>query len=198
MAMTHAQAALQAATDAVVDLIDVGAGANGTLEILDGATVLTEHDLTEPAFGAAAADGTATAAAIANAVAGNTGTADAWKIKDEDGDVVVSGAVGMRRAITGVSAGAGGTITLAGDLTAEFPAGTDFTIVDSTGNDGSYTVADVAFGVATVITIEADQTLADGTVDGYAHVGQLGLDNTSIAAGQTVSVSAFTYRTVSQ
>lgn len=194
MALTHSQSAKQAATNAVVDLLDVGAGANGTLEILDGATVLSTHALAEPAFGAAAADGTATADTIGSATAGNTGTADGYKFKDEDGNAIITGTAGMKRSITAVSAGAGGTITLAGDLTAEFPAGTPFTVVGSTGNDGSYTVASVAFGAATVITIEADQTLADATADGYAHVGELGLDNTSIASGQTVNVSSATYR----
>lgn len=91
MAVTHAQAAKQAATNAVVDLIDVGAGSNGTLEILDGASVLVEFDLDEPAFGAADANGVATAAAIAPAAATGAGTADGWRVKDKDGDVIFSG-----------------------------------------------------------------------------------------------------------
>lgn len=92
MPITHAQAAKQAATNAVVDLVDVGAGANGTLEILDGAAVLVACPMSEPAFGAAAADGTATANAITATAATGAGTADGWQVKDEDGNVIFSGA----------------------------------------------------------------------------------------------------------
>jgi len=195
MAVTHVQAALQAATDAVVDLIDVGAGSNGTLEILDDTTVLTSHALAATAFGAAAASGVATAAAIGDATAGNTGTADKWKVKDADGDELFAGAAGIKRSITAVGTGAGGSFGVAGDHTAEFAAGTEFTVTGSTGNDGTYTVASVSeSGGTTTIVVEADQTVSNATVDGSVHVGQLGLDNTSITSGQSVSVSAFTYK----
>jgi hypothetical protein len=195
MAITHSQAAKQAATNAVVDLIDVGAGSNGTMEILDGATVLSVHNLTEPAFGAANASGVATAATIADDASANAdGTADGWRLKDEDGAVILTGQAGQKRAITAVSTGSD-TVTIAGDHTTEFAAGTDFNITGSTGNDGGYTVASVALdGGNTVITVEADQAIANATADGYVHVGELGLDNTSILTGQTVSVSALTYQ----
>jgi hypothetical protein len=91
--------------------------------------------------------------------------------------------------------GAGGTVTIDGDHTTEFAAGVDFNAVGSTGNDGGYTVAAVELaGGDTVITVEADQTIADATADGQIHRGELGLDNDSIATGQTVSITSFSYR----
>jgi hypothetical protein len=95
MAISHSLAVAQAATNAVVDLIDGGAGDNGTLEILDGATVLVTIDLEVPAFGAA--DGSADAALELgtglSAVAGETGVADGFKFKDKAGTEILRGVV---------------------------------------------------------------------------------------------------------
>jgi len=192
MAITHSTAVRNAATDAVVDLIDVGGA--GTLEILDDAVVLAILTFSATAFGASAA-GVATAAAITpDASANATGTADKFKIKDGNSLEIMNGQVGQKRAIADIADGAGGIVDVVGDHTAEFAAGTDFTIVGSTGNDGSYTVASVNFDDPnTAITIEADQTLPSAVVDGYVHVGQIGLDNTSIAETQNVAVSSLTY-----
>lgn len=193
--ITHAQSALQASTDAVVDLLDAGAGANATLEILDDTTVLSTHDMDDPAFGAAAATGIATAGTIADDTSADaTGTADGWRCKDTDGNTIMTGQAGQKRNIVAVD-DTEGQFSISGDHTTEFAAGTDFNVVGSTGNDGGYTVASVEYtGGATVITVEADQTVPDATVDGQIHKGELGLDNASIAAGQTVSVSSFTYK----
>lgn len=93
------------ATDAVVDSIDVGAGANGTLEIRSGAPPATANDvdtgtlivtinLSATAYGASAS-GTAALAGTplsANAVA--SATAGHFRVKDADGDVVFQGTVG--------------------------------------------------------------------------------------------------------
>lgn len=88
MAITHAQAAKQAATDAVTALLD-----GGSLEILATATVLAVLPLSATAFGAADATGEATAATItADESANATGTANAWQAKDSSGNVVMSGA----------------------------------------------------------------------------------------------------------
>lgn len=196
MALTHAVAAQNAAADAVTALLDAGVGANATLEILDGATVLSAHNMSNPAFGAAAA-GVATADSIANATAGNSGTADGWRAKDTDGGVILSGAAGQKWAIVAVATGAGGRFEVAGDHSAEFAAGTDFTVTGSTGNDGYYTVAAVAYNGTsgqTEIDVEADQTVASAVADGHLHVGECGLDNSSITADQTVSISSFTYK----
>lgn len=199
MAVTHSTAAKNAAADAIVDLVDAGSGA-GYIEILDGATLLATLVCSDPAFGAAAA-GVATADTITDeASADDTGTADVWKLYDSDDTLIVSGTVGQKRAITGtVVDGAGGSVQVSGDHTGEFAAGTDFTIVGSSSNDGSYTVASVSeSGGTTTIVIEADQTLADTTADGDVHVGEIGMDNTSIAVTQTVSLSSFTYAALRQ
>lgn len=195
--ITHEQAVKQAATDAVVDRVDLGGGANGTFEILAADnTVLSSHAMANPAFGAAASTGLATAGAIADDPSANaTGTAAKWRIKDTAGTVVMTGQAGLKRSIVAVATGAGGTVSIAGDHTAEFAAGTDFNITGSTGNDGGYTVASVTYtGGNTVITVEKDQTISNATADGKVHVGEFGLDNTSIAATQQVVVSSFAYK----
>lgn len=189
---THSTAARNAATNAVVDLIDAGAGANGTLVILDGGSPLATHNFAATAFGDSSG-GTATANTIADATASDTGTADVWQAKDGDGTLIVSGVVGMKRAIAAVATGAGGTFSVATDLTAEFAAGTKFTVTGSSNNNGTWHVHSVTYSAPnTVITVEADETVG-ATADGYAAVGQIGLDNTSIADGQTVTVSSLTY-----
>jgi len=85
--MQHAQAAKQAATDAVTALLD-----GGSLEILDGVTVLAVLPLSATAFGAADSNGLATANAItADDSADASGTADGWQAKNSGGTVVMSG-----------------------------------------------------------------------------------------------------------
>ncbi|MGD1852738.1 MAG: hypothetical protein ACFB2W_00665 [Leptolyngbyaceae cyanobacterium] len=93
---THPLVYRQAATNAIADLLDVGAGANATLEIGDSgfATVLITFPLQDPSFGAADGSATATAAGLpisANATA--TGTAAEYRYKDKDGTVGPSGTV---------------------------------------------------------------------------------------------------------
>lgn len=83
---THSTTARNAAADAVVALLN-----GGTLEVIDGSTVLAILTFAATAFGAAD-DGTATAAAIgAEDAALAAGTADAWRAKDSSGTVVMAG-----------------------------------------------------------------------------------------------------------
>lgn len=108
MAITLATAARNAACDAVVDLLDAGAGA-GKLRLKSaGAVVLCEISLADPAFGAAAA-GVASAAGLPKSgtglAAAGTGTAATqFDATDSTNAVVWSGTV------TGV--GGGGDIEL--------------------------------------------------------------------------------------
>lgn len=97
-------AARNAACDAIVDLVDGGAGA-GYIEIRTGAppancaaadsgTLLATLPMSDPAFGAAVA-GVATAAAITSDTnADNSGTAAHFRIKDSDGTVIAQGTAG--------------------------------------------------------------------------------------------------------
>jgi len=101
--------AAKAACDAVVDLLDAGAGA-GKLQIYDGAqpanpdiavttqTKLAELTLSDPAFGAAADDnpgGKATADTITDdSSADATGTAAWFRAVDSDGNAVIDGSAG--------------------------------------------------------------------------------------------------------
>lgn len=102
-------AAAKAACDAIVDLVDGGAGA-GLLRIYDGTrpadpdtavtsqNLLAELTMSDPAFGNAADDdpgGTATANSItADSSADATGTASWFRIVDSNGTAIVDGEVG--------------------------------------------------------------------------------------------------------
>jgi hypothetical protein len=190
MGLTHTEAARNAVTNALVDLFDVGAGANGTIELLDAAVSVVECDLDEPAFGGAAA-GVATAATISEGTAVANGTVDNFKLKDEDGTEVVAGTVGISHAITGVTI-ATHTFEIAADLSAIMTAGTRFRITGSTGNDGWYTVVSATFGATLAIVVV--ETIADATVDGLIHPYDLTIDNPAIVIGQTVRVNSLTYQ----
>lgn len=92
MAITLSTAARNAACDAVVDLIDAGAGA-GILRIRASTTTLCDVTLSDPAFGAAAT-GIATAAGLPlSGAASATGTADNFQVLDSNSNVVFSGTV---------------------------------------------------------------------------------------------------------
>ena len=97
-------AAASAAADAVVDLVDAGAGA-GKLRIysgtppatadaaLSGNTLLAELAMSDPAFGAAS-NGVATANAISNDTAADaTGTATFFRVLDSNNVVIFQGTV---------------------------------------------------------------------------------------------------------
>ena len=91
--VTLSTAARNAMADALVDLVDVGAGSNGTLQIgtTGFATVLVTFDFDATAFGAAAS-GVATAASLPiSATAAATGTAAEYRVRDADGTTVWSG-----------------------------------------------------------------------------------------------------------
>lgn len=200
MSKAHSTAAKNAATNAVVDLIDGGAGSNGTLVLKAGATTISTHNFSNPAFGDAAS-GVATANAIADGTAAADGTVDSWEAKDTDGTVVVSGDAGQKYAIAAVTTGAGGKFEIAGDKSAEFSAGDDINVTGSTGNDGNYTLDTVTYNSGTArteLTVIAAQTVANATVDGSLHKGEVGIDNPTVVTGQTVSISSATYKALRQ
>lgn len=109
MTTSLTNAAAIAACDAIVDLVDAGAGA-GKLKIYSGAVptdadtalgaqvLLATLTFSDPAFGAAADTGgeaTATASAItADASADATGTASFFRVTDSDDVVLWQGSVG--------------------------------------------------------------------------------------------------------
>ena len=98
MALTHITTVRNALADLVVDLIDVGAGANGDLQIGTAAfaAILATIEFQEPAFGAAVG-GTATMAGApledSNATGG--GSAVVFRCRDEDDAEVFQGTVGL-------------------------------------------------------------------------------------------------------
>lgn len=116
MAITHSQAAKQAATDAVVDLVDGGSAA-GYITICDGTDVLATLTCNDPAFGAADANGTATLDVdpAISATASGTGTADNFKVYDSDATLIFSGTVGTSGAdmtVDNTSINSGQTVSL--------------------------------------------------------------------------------------
>jgi hypothetical protein len=106
-------AARNAAADAVVDLIDGGAG-DGTVKIYTGSqpttandtatgSLLATIDFEDPAFGAASS-GVATASDPASVNASGTGTAGWFRVADSTGATVFDGDC--------TATGGGGTMTL--------------------------------------------------------------------------------------
>jgi hypothetical protein len=89
MAVTYAQAALQAATDAVVDLVD-----GGKLRLRDGTTTICDITLGGTAFGAANASGVATASGLPlSGTAGASGDVDNYQVLNSSNALVWSGVV---------------------------------------------------------------------------------------------------------
>ena len=97
MAVTLTTAARNAACNAIVDLIDAGAGA-GTLELLlaNATTEVATLTFSDPAFGNANT-GVATASAITSdtSATGNAAAATVAKFKDSDGTEVLRCSVGI-------------------------------------------------------------------------------------------------------
>ena len=103
MAVTIPAASRQAATDAIVDLVDGGAGA-GTIQLRTGSapdpdvaatgTLLATLTYSDPSFGAADTDGIATANSIADDTSADAnGDAGYFRIEDSDSNCVWQGTV---------------------------------------------------------------------------------------------------------
>ena len=97
MAVTLENATKSAACNAIVDLIDAGAGA-GTLVLYlaNGSTEVATLTFSDPAFGNAS-NGVATASAITSdtSATGNAAAATIAKFLDSDATVVLSCSVGI-------------------------------------------------------------------------------------------------------
>lgn len=133
-----ADAALQAAMDAVVDLIDAGAGA-GTIKIytasqpanadvaISSQTLLATLTFSDPAFGATNSSGVATASAItSDSSADATGTATWARIADSNGNTIFDCDVGTSGAtinLNSVAITTGGTVSIT-SFTMTHPDGT--------------------------------------------------------------------------
>ncbi len=127
--------ARNAMVDAIVDMLDAGAGA-ATIEIRTGAaptnttdadsgTLLATLTCSDPAFGSASS-GTATASAITSDTnVDASGTAAHFRAKDSNGVVILQGSVGTSGAdfnFNTVTFVAGGTAAIS-SLTVTQPAG---------------------------------------------------------------------------
>ena len=118
MAVTYSNATKQARLEAVIAKIDAGAGP-GTLEIgtASMASVLAILTLADPS--GSAVNGTLTFdfdPDISDSSANNTGTAAEARIKDSDGNIIISGLTvgtsGTDIVLDSVSITAGQTVTL--------------------------------------------------------------------------------------
>ena len=124
MAIELPQAVRQGACNNIVDRADAGAGAalvriyesSGTppdVDVAPNGTLLAELTMSDPAFGNAAADGTATASTItADSDANATGTADYFRVVDSDGTTVYQGTVGGPSSGADLELSASAAITL--------------------------------------------------------------------------------------
>lgn len=128
MTLTLQTATRNAACDAIVDLIDGGAGA-GILEIKSAAsTVVGTNEVatltfSDPAFGAASS-GTATASAITDDTSATGGTASDFTVFDSNNTSIFQGSVSTSGAdlnLSSVSIGAGDTVTIT-SFTVTMPA----------------------------------------------------------------------------
>lgn len=123
MGFTLENSVRQDMNDAQVDTLDVGGG-TAIMRICDAALVLSEHNLSNPAFGASV-NGVATANAIAaDAAANNTGTADNCKWYDRAGTLRFTGTVtatggggDIELNSTSITAGVQVSITAGGTIT---------------------------------------------------------------------------------
>jgi predicted ATP-grasp superfamily ATP-dependent carboligase len=94
MSVTHEDNVRNAMANAAVDLIDVGAGANGTLEFQTAANAeVATLGFSATAFGDAAS-GVATANAISDDTDATGGTTTKAVLKDKDGNAVINCSVG--------------------------------------------------------------------------------------------------------
>ena len=188
MSVEHSQAAAQAATNAVVDLVDAG-----DCQLLDGATVLATIALEATAFGAADAAGDAAIeeGAGLSVAAAEPGTVDGFRFRNAATAMVWQGKCGVSHAITGVNTG-NKTFSVATDITSLIAAGEKIRVAGSTGNDGFYTIVSATYSEPnTVITVV--EAVPDATVDGTLHPFAMTIQNTSVNAGQTVSLSGYKY-----
>jgi len=93
MAITLTVAARNAALDGIVDLIDLGTGSAGSVQILDSSnTELATLPLSNPAFGPAN-NGTVLANTVTRDNTVNAGTASIFKVFNTEGQEIFSGTV---------------------------------------------------------------------------------------------------------
>lgn len=95
MAVTHPAAVRNSIADGVVDQLDLGSGnAEGQLILrTSGDVEVATLDMSNPAFGAAAA-GVATAAAISDDPSATGGTTTKFTLEDRDSAIIIEGDVG--------------------------------------------------------------------------------------------------------
>jgi hypothetical protein len=125
MAITHPTTVRNTIVDAIVDLIDAGAGA-GTLVFLTAASAeVATLTFSDPAYGAAAS-GTAQENTITDDTNATGGTITKFEARDSDSNVVFQGTVTVTSGggdieLTSVDIGAGDTVSVS-DLSYTGPA----------------------------------------------------------------------------
>ena len=119
MALTHVTALRNAIADAVDNYLNTtgSTDAGGDLVIKDAAVILSTHAFANPAFGAASSGVITLASVPIDASAGNTGTADAFAIRDRDNADAITGTVtatsgGGDIEVTNTSITSGQTVSL--------------------------------------------------------------------------------------
>lgn len=95
MAVTHPATVRNSIADGVVDQLDLGTGTTEGRLVLNtsGDVEVATLNLSNPAFGAAAA-GVATAAAISDDASATGGTTTKFRLQDRDSGIIIEGSVG--------------------------------------------------------------------------------------------------------
>lgn len=121
--VTHPTTVRNTLADAVVDLIDAGAGAGTLVFQTSGGVEVATLTFSDPAFGAASS-GTATANAITDDSSATGGTTTQFETRDSNSNDVFYGAVGTSGQdinLSSVAIGAGDTVSVT-SLTYSAPA----------------------------------------------------------------------------
>jgi len=130
-----------------------------------GDVIYVQHDVPEWGAGGRVASGTTLSIVVDQDLEYANGSTYEVLVRKKDDKINVRTATSKYNAITGVDQGQK-QFEISDNYANEYIEGDSIKIVDSTGNDGTYTLATGAVHDAGTTTITVNETIPDGTVDG--------------------------------